>query len=152
MIKPIKKFTIGSSVFFKDYFTEYVEKDQDELQIMDTFLPKTNVLNLKDGKKDVFFWRNMDKEGFITDTLSSNLPMRAGKFLVKEFTDYLGFTIDDLKRLGPMFERMDERHTYEKIIYESYVQNGDFYLTDEQRLRAFNEYKKRRPEIYKKES
>ena len=149
-MKPIKIFNIGSSCFFKDYFPDYVEKDRDELQIMDTFFPsKTNVLNLKDGKNDVFFWRNMDKEGFIEDCLACNGPMRAGKFLVKEFADYIGLEINDLKKLGPIFNSMDEKHTYEKIIYESYIENNGFYLTEQQRKKAYEEYKRKRPEIYK---
>ena len=150
-MKPIKSFNIGSSCFFKDHYTDYIQKDRDEIQIMDTFLPnrKINVLNLKDKDRDVFFFRNMDKEGFINDCLSSNVPMRAGKFLVKDFVDYLGLTLSDLERLGPMFEKMDEKHTYERIIYESYLENGGFFLTDKQRNRAYEEYKRTRPEKYK---
>ena len=146
-MKAIKTFNIGSSVFFKEC-DGYVEKDKDELQIMDTFLPKVNVLNLKDKGKDIFFWRNMDKEGFITDTLTSGVPMRAGKFLVKEFAEHLDMTIEDLKRLEPMFKKMDDKHTYEKIIYNAYIKNNGFYLTDEQRAEAYKEYKRKRPNLY----
>ena len=98
---------------------------------MDTFpIRGTNVLNMKKDKKDVFFYRNMDKNEFIEDTLRSNVPMRAGKFLIKEFSEHLGMTIDDLKKLGPMFEKMDDKHTYEKVIYKYYLKNGNFQLTD----------------------
>ena len=149
-MRPIKTFRIGSSVFFKDYFPRYVEKDTDELNIMDTFIPKGNVVNLKDGTKDVFFFRDMDKDGFIDDALSCKVPMRAGKFLVPEFAEYLGMTVDDLTLLSRLFYSMDDRHTYERIIYESYMENGNFTLTDEQRERAFSEYMRKRPETYGK--
>ena len=40
-----------------------------------------------------------------------------------------------------MFEKIDEKHRYEKVIFDSYVENDGFFLTDEQRLRAYEEYK-----------
>lgn len=128
-----------------DNETDYIAKDIDELCIMDTFSPKeTNVLNMKIKGKDVFFYRNMDKNGFIKDTIESNVPMRVGKFLIPEFCEFIGFTVDDLKTFDAIFNKMDDKHKYEKIIYESYLENNDFTLTDEQRLKAYNEYKKRR--------
>ena len=39
---------------------------------------------------------------------------------------------------------MDDKHKYEKLIYDAYLKNNDFVLTDEQRIDAFNEYKKER--------
>ena len=147
-MKPIKTFTIGSSCFFKGYYPDYIEKDRDQIQIMDNFPLKTNVLNLKDGKKDVFFYRDMDKEGFIADTLKSGVPMRAGKFLVREFAEHLGMDAGDLRRLDSLFNSMDDKHTYEKIIYEAYLSNGGFWLTDGQRDEAYDEYRRKRPEIY----
>lgn len=143
-MKPIKQFIIGSKYFF-DTYSDYITKDIDELCIMDTFSPKeTNVLNMKIKGKDVFFYRNMDKNGFIKDTIESNVPMRVGKFLIPEFCEFIGFTVDDLKTFDAIFNKMDDKHKYEKIIYESYLENNDFTLTDEQRLKAYNEYKKRR--------
>ena len=139
---------MGSSYFFKD-FEDYRQKDADELCIMDRFpFPNTNVLNLKKDGKDVFFFRDMDKDGFINDTILSKVPMRVGKFLVMEFAEHLGMTTDDLKRLDPLFQNLDDRHSYERIIYESYLKNGDFFLTDDQLREAYEEYKKKRPEIY----
>lgn len=143
-MKPIKQFIIGSKYFF-DTYSDYVAKDIDELCIMDTFSPKeTNVLNMKIKGKDVFFYRNMNKNGFIKDTIESNVPMRVGKFLIPEFCEFIGFTVDDLKTFDAIFNKMDDKHKYEKIIYESYLENNDFTLTDEQRLKAYNEYKKGR--------
>ena len=140
---------MGSSYFFKD-FEDYKQKDADELCIMDRFpFPNTNVLNLKKDGKDVFFFRDMDKDGFINDTISSKVPMRVGKFLVREFAEHLGMTTDDLNRLDPLFQNLDDKHSYERIIYESYLKNGDFFLTDDQLREAYGEYKKKRPEIYR---
>lgn len=143
-MQPIKTFIIGSMPFFNG-LEGYNPKDIDELNIMDEFPFRTNIMHMKwfDGK-DVFLCRNMDKDGFIEDTIKCDTPMRAGKLLVPEFAEYLGLTIDDLKRIEPVINKIDDKHTYEKIIYDSYVKNGGFYLTDEQRKLAFEDYKKKR--------
>ena len=140
---PIKTFIVGSSAFFKG-LPGFNPKDLDELNIMDEFPLKGNSLHGHFGEKDVFFFRDMSKDEFIADTLEGELLMRAGKFLVPEFAKDLGMTIEDLKKLEPCFTSMDKNHTYEKVIYDSYLKNGDFYLTDEQRLAAYEEYNKSR--------
>ena len=142
---------MGSSYFFNK-FEDYVQKDADELCIMDSFpFNGINVLNMKKDGKDVFFYRNMDKDAFIEDTISSKVPMRVGKFLIKEFSEHLGMVPNDLKALDHMFEGLDEKHTYEKIIYDAYLENGEFRLTDDQIDAAYREYKRMRPDIYEKE-
>ena len=142
-MKALIKFNIGSQVFFKDNFDDYVIKDSDELWIMDNWkIQETNVLNFKNHKQDIFYFKNMSKEEFIEDTLSCSTPMRIGKFLIPEFVKYLNFTIEDLKRLEPVIKRIDEKHKYEQIIYYSYIENNDFTLNDEQLLNAYKEYKK----------
>ena len=140
-MKPIKQFKIGSRAFF-DGIEGFATKDYDELCVMDKF-PFDNTNSLHGNGfhgKDVFFFRNMNKEGFIEDTRKSPLPMSAGKFLVPEFADYIGFTIDDLKGLEDVFDRMDEEHEYEKDIYKAYIENGGFYLTEGQKQCAYKKY------------
>jgi hypothetical protein len=77
---------------------------------------------------------------FIDITLKTECPMEAGKFLVKEVAYIIGMKIEDLKQLRPVFEKMDPKHEYEKIIFESYIQNNDFILTENQKLKAFESY------------
>lgn len=89
----------------------------------------------------------MPIDEFIDYTLNSRLPMEIGKFLVPEIAEYLGCTIDHLKRLKPVIERIDEKHLYEKIIYDSYIKNNGFYLTNEQLDEAYLEYKRLRCNI-----
>lgn len=147
-MKPIVMFDMGSSIFF-NVFDDYDSKDADKLCIMDTFTVKgTNVLNMRLNDEDVFFYKNMPKEEFIKDTIDSNVPMRVGKFLVPEFCKYIGFEISDYDKLKSMFDNLDEKHRYEIIIRDSYIENGGFFLTDEQRLRAYEEYKRERPDRY----
>ena len=143
-MKAIKTFEIGSKPFFST-IDGYVSKDIDKLHIMDTWkYLNTNVLRAKIGEKDNFFFKNMSKDEFIQDALDSKTPMRVGKFLVKDFAEYLGMNIEDLKRCEPLINELDNKHLYEKIIYESYIKNGDWTLTDKQLQKAYNTYKKYR--------
>ncbi len=144
-MKELIRFPIGSKYFFKN-MEGYTSKDNDILIIMDNWvLSKTNTLNLKDEKNnDIFFFKNLNKEEFINDTIKSRVTMRGGKFLIKEFNEYIGFTINDLKKLNNVFQKMDEKHLYEKYIYECYIINNKFELTDKQLNEAYRIYKKYR--------
>ena len=143
-MKPKRQFQIGSSYFFNKY-EDYHSKDYDDLCIMDTFnFPGRRVMNMKIKGNDVFMFRDMDKQGFLDDIKETGVYMKAGKFLVPEFNEYIGFTIDDLKSIMDYFDNMDWNHKYEKVIAESYIENGGFFLTDEQRDKAYSVYKKSR--------
>ena len=136
---------MGSSYFF-DRYDDYKIKDNDELHIVDEFIfPNRVCMNMKlfDGN-DIFIFKNTDKQEYINDVYESGVNMKVGKFLIPEFNKYINFTIDDLKSLQPIFDNMDKKHTYERVIFESYLKNGDFFLTDEQRREAYKEYKRSR--------
>ena len=141
------KFNMGSSFFFSG-MEGYVAKDTDELCIMDDFsrIKNTNVLNMKLNGKDVFFYRDMDKEGFIKDTIDCKVPMRVGKFLIPDFCKYIDFKIEDYERLREVFDALDDKHKYESMIRDFYIENNDFTLTDEQRKLVYEEYKRERQE------
>ena len=144
-MKTTKQFIIGSNVFFADYYDDYISHDIDELHIMDNWsIKNTNVLNLKNNDKDIFYFKDMSKQEFINDTLTCNTPMRVGKFLVPEFAQHLNMTIDDLKQLKPMIDKLDDKHKYEQLIYDFYIENNDFILTEKQRDIVYDEYKKYR--------
>lgn len=140
-MKAIKQFQMGSTYFFNKY-EDYKMKDYDELCIMDEFIFPGNIMNMKLDGKDIFMFRDMDKQGFIDDVIESKVYMKVGKFLIPEFNEHIGFTIEDLKSILYLFDDMDERHTYEKIIAESYIDNNGFFLSDTQRDKAYKEYKK----------
>lgn len=138
-----RSFKMGSSVFFNG-INGFTPKDSDELNIVSEGIEGNKIFNMKFGSKDIFLCPKMTKEEFIKTTLESNDPIKAGKFLIPEFVEYIDFSIDDLKVFKKMFENMDERHKYEKIIYDSYLENNAFTLTDEQKKKAYVEYKKYR--------
>ena len=54
--------------------------------------------------------------------------------------------LSNLVNICILFDSIDEKHTYEKIIAESYIENNGFFLTKEQRDRAYDDYKRARLE------
>ena len=139
-----KTIRIGSSVFFSK-FTDYKIKDIDEMSIQNKWLPDgICVLNFKKDNKDIFLWSPLSKEQFIKNTLNDNEPLRVGKFIVPEFCEYIDFNIKDYELLKPIFDKLDDKHKYEKVIMESYIKNNSFTLTDEQLNNAYKIYKKYR--------
>lgn len=135
-----QRFRVGSSYFFGEQGT-----DIDEVEFEDSPRLYRNVMQFrkKDGKRCLFKWRKMTPDEFVEYTLNSKLPMEIGKFLVPEVAEFLGFTIEHLKQLAPVVDRLDDKHKYEKVIYDAYLENGEFYLTDEQRNEAYTEYARR---------
>lgn len=133
---------IGSRYFFGKY-RDFHSHDTDYIDIIDTneFSEKRTI---RGQGKDYFILKKKPKECLIQDALKSELPMVVGKFLVPEFNKLIGFTIVDLPKLLPQFEKLDEKHQYEKIIYDAYIENNSFTLTDEQRDAAYASYKETR--------
>jgi hypothetical protein len=134
---------MGSSYFFKD-IPGFVSKDIDNLELVETPTLFKNVLQITGSGKCLFKWRKMSVNEFIDITLKRNFPMEIGKFLIPEFNNEIGFTIKHLPLLKPLVDNLDDKHKYEKIIYESYILNNSFTLTNEQLMEAYNEYKKYR--------
>lgn len=136
-----QRFKVGSSYFF-DRYAGFKAGDTDYVEFEEKPKLYKNVMQFRKSDKSLclFKWRKMTADEFVEYTLRSKLPMELGKFLVPEVAEYLGFTIEHLKRLKPVAERLDEKHRYEKVIYDAYIQNNAFTLTDEQRLEAYQVY------------
>lgn len=130
---------VGSNVFFKD-IEGFTSKDIDILEFVDEPTDFKNVRQFKFPDKCVFQWRKMPINELIDITLSRNFPMEIGKFLVPEFIKEFKLSIDDLKRLKPIITKLDDKHKYEEVIYNAYIENNDFILTDKQRQDAFETY------------
>lgn len=136
----MSKFLIGSQYFFQDY-SDFESKDIDELELIHT--NEFAQMRQLTGQGRCLFQMKIhsSKEDYIQWALKSSTGMVIGKFLVPEFCAAIGFLIDDLPRLTPLIERLDEKHSYEEIIFNSYIENGSFTLTQEQRDRAYESYK-----------
>ena len=130
---------VGSNVFFKD-IEGFTSKDIDILEFVDNPTDFKNVRQFKFPDKCVFQWRKMPINELIDITLSRNFPMEIGKFLVPEFIKEFKLSIDDLKRLKPIITKLDDKHKYDEVIYNPYIENNDFILTDKQRQNAFETY------------
>lgn len=139
----MSKFLIGSQYFFSCY-NDFKSKDLDELEIIET--NKFNHMRQLTGQGRCLFQlkKQPSKENYIDYALQSTLGMVVGKFLIPEFCEAINFAIEDLPRLKPLIDLLDDKHKYEEIIFNSYLENGSFTLTDEQRLRAYESYKENR--------
>ena len=136
-------FLIGSTYFFKD-IPGFKSKDTDWLELVDNPIGFRTYYQLTGKDKCIFKWKKVIPQEFIQITLKYNLPMAIGKFLIPEVNKEIGFTIQHLKQLKPLVDKLDDKHKYEKIIWESYIANNDFCLTQEQLNLAYEEYKKYR--------
>ena len=142
---PLKKIKMGSTIFFEKY-PDYKEKDVDWFAIYNKVPDKKLMIRMALQKDDIFIYpKEVTKEILISEALSSDNALKVGKFLVPELVEYFGITIDDLKLFEDKFNKTDDKHKYQKSIYESYVKNNKFELTEEQRDQAYLEYKKYRP-------
>lgn len=143
MYTKYKKFIVGSQAFFQ-YYKDFKPKDIDILYLVskNEFFKSSRRVHY--NNKCIFEWVVRSKEEWI-NTLNNNfLAMEVGKVLVPNVAKYIGLTIEDLKKLSPQFDKLDDRHKYEKVIYDSYIENNDFTLTNEQLDRAYEEYKRER--------
>lgn len=141
----MNKFLMGSQYFFSCY-DDFNSKDIDEIQIIET--NEFQHMRQITGQGRCLFQlkKYSSKEEYIDYALQSQLGMVIGKFLIPEFCEVIGFTVEDLPRLKVLINRLDDKHRYEEIIFDSYIDNGSFTLTDEQRARAYKSYKESRGE------
>ena len=139
---PRRRFKVGSQAFFSMY-PDFTPSDIDEVEFEEKPRLFRDFMQIrkKDRTRCLFIWRKMQPDEFIDYALRSRTPMEAGKFLVPEVAEYLGITIEHLRQLEPVFDRLDEKHQYEKAIFEAYLNNNGFWLTGEQRDHAYMLYK-----------
>lgn len=135
-----RKILVGSSVFFNE-IEGFQSKDRDYVILVEKPVGYDFVRQTTSSKACIFEWRKMSPERFVEYSLRRGPAMQLGKFLVPEFVQEIEFTIEHLKKLKPLAEKLDERHKYEKVIYDSYIENGSFELTEEQRSKAYEQYK-----------
>ena len=134
---------VGSQSFFNN-IEGFIPKDVDYIELVDNPSEFKYFCQITGKNKCIFRWKRMNVNEFINIHLKFNIPMSVGKFLVPEFAKEINLTITDLKKLTPLIEKLDDKHLYEKIIFNSYIENNGFYLTNEQLMESYNEYKKYR--------
>ena len=136
----------GSCLFFGNY-PDFKPHDKDYIIIERN--PEYRYLRHLHGKDiDVFYNQKLSStQEYINFALDDGLGMSVVKFLTPEFNKAIGFTINDLPKVKPLIDKLDEKHLYVKIIYEAYLENNDFILTQEQRDKAYTAYKEARKNI-----
>ena len=134
---------VGSKAFFEN-IKGFNSKDIDILELVDNPTDFKYLRQFRFKDKCVFQWRNMPVDEFIDAELLMNVPMSVCKFLCPEFIKLKGLTIEQLKRLQPLVDNMDEKHMYLKTIYDFYIANNDFTLTEQQLNDAYKMYLKYR--------
>jgi hypothetical protein len=134
---------MGSQYFFSRY-PDFTSKDIDEIELIETDKIKY-FRHLHGQGRCLFQFRKLScVDDYIDYALSSNLGMVIGKFLIPEFCEAIGMTIEDLRKLKPLIDILDDLHKYEEIIFNSYLENNSFTLTDEQLDLAYKSYKESR--------
>ena len=142
---PIKemdddKILVGSNAFFKN-MEGFKSKDKDYLALVE------NPTDFKDRKEvrlrgiDYFYYRLDTPKNMIDATLRYGDPMLIVKFLVPKVIKTLNLTVEDLERLEPLVEKLDEEHQYQKVIYDSYIKSRSFALTEETLEKAYESYR-----------
>lgn len=139
-----KKFLTGSRAFFS-CLADFRPKDTDWIVLDDAPKGYQYYRQTSIPGKCLFEWRDMGADALIDYALQHpKPPMQVIKFLSPDFAKHIGLTMMQLTRLQPIIDALDAKHRYAAIIYDSYLQNGDFTLTDEQRDAAYQCYKEAR--------
>lgn len=145
-----KRFIAGSFYFFKD-MPGYELHDVDYIVISDEMFLDYHHVYMIDGGigKDYFYWKKNTPEWHVNSLLDNKaFALDIARVLIPAVAKELAFTIEHLKQVKPVLDKLEEqvgpKYNYYKIIYDSYIENNDFILTDEQRLLAYNSYKEAR--------
>ena len=135
----------GSTHFFKN-IEGFKSKDIDYLYIIEPekAIGFKFVKQISGHNKCEFFIVKQPKEQLITWDIEHSPAMVLARYLTPEFVKAFNITIDDLKTLKPLKDRLDDKHKYLGTIYDAYLENKDFTLTDKQREAAYYLYKSAR--------
>lgn len=141
----MSKILVGSKYFFSCY-EDFKPHDEDWIEIIDTteFKQMRQIRDFQNNRCIFQMKKHNNVQEYIDWALKSKNGMIIGKFLVPEFNAAIGLSIADLKQLLPLIERLDNKHKYEEIIYNAYIENDCFILTPEQRFAAYQSYKNSR--------
>ena len=146
----MSKHLVGSRAFFSG-MEGFHSKDHDFLILVDQ--PKGFTWRREQSMRGVctFEYKKDTPAAMVAKTIEKGDAMLIGKFLVPEVAQAIGATIEDIKPLEVLLPKLDDKHKYEESIFNAYISNGDFTLTDEQRKRAFSIYQEARKKDNEKE-
>lgn len=135
-----KLIIVGSNAFFSG-IDGFRSKDVDSVRLVDNPSGFRYIRQINSGGRCMFEIKRVSVEEHISYALNKGAAMQVGKFLVPAFTEEIGFTIEQLPQLQPLIDKLDAKHEYERTIYNAYIANGGFTLTEEQLAEAYAVYK-----------
>lgn len=137
------RFLVGSCYFFSRY-PDFVPHDVDYIELVDSGPFKRQFYIRRGDGKDIVLMKKIPLPEMLKHDLDKGLPMYVIKYLVPEFSEAMGFSFGDLPKLQPKIDALDDKHLYIRTIYEAYLKNGSFTLTEDQRLEAYASYRSSR--------
>lgn len=140
-----KFITTGSTVFFNG-IDGFKHTSDDMVLMVDRGHGFDFVMTVDYGCNKVMHVVRRPKAELIEYALTTAPAIALGRFLTPEFAEEIGLTIADLHTLAPLAELLPEKQAYQRVIYDAYLTNGSFTLTEEQRGTAYEAYKAARPE------
>lgn len=140
-----RQIIIGSRAFFEG-MPEFTSKDTNTLVWSSDPKGFTNYRQTSISGQCIVEYRAMTKDEIIKFALRDKANgLEFGKFIVTEFAELIGLTIDDLKQLRDYYvKKIDDKQRYQLAICDAYIANNAFTLTDEQREEAYAIYSQAR--------
>lgn len=136
-----KYIVCGSRAFFNG-IDGFVPNDNDVLTFVDS--TDVNYKFIKQAVKDdedVFEIVYRPKIELINNFIKFGGPSSICTFLLPEVVELLNLNIEDLHILKPLRDQLNgSKHEYLGLIYDSYIENNAFTLTDEQLQNAYKSY------------
>lgn len=136
----VKKILVGSRAFFSQC-PNFHSKDTDYLVLVEKGDGFQFVRQISMANSCIFEFVRKPKQEMIDYALHHGAPMQVGKFLVKKVAEELGLTIDDLKLLRPLIDKLDAKHEYERVIFDYITENGSWDIPEDVRAAAYKAYK-----------
>lgn len=135
----------GSKAFFSS-FKDFHSKDTDFIILVEPGQSRFEYKKQVSFKgKDEFYIVRRPKDELIAFEVEHSPAMSICHYLIPEFATELGLEISDLAKLKPLRDKLDEKHAYLGLIYDAYIANGEFTITEEQLNSAYECYKSARP-------
>lgn len=134
-----KRILVGSRVFFA-CMNGFHSKDTDYLILVSE--PKHFNWRRETSMRGIctFEYKQEAARNMIARTIEQGDALLLGKFLVPEVLQAIDASMEDIKPLEALLPKLDEKHKYQSVIFEAYMTNKAFTLTNEQRTEAYNQY------------
>ena len=139
-MNTLATFTVGSQAFFKDK-PEFKPHDKDILMIVDEGNGFKFSKQLSTGSICYIYLVKHSVKDILNFVLQDKVtPLQVCKFFVPEVSEFLGMSLANFKKLEPKVRKLTGKHQYYQIIFDAYIANGSFTLSDKQLEEAYASY------------